>query len=241
MKLTFRGTRGYIEGKSHRHRRHSVLEIAHRGTRVRIDWGADWRGRWDALPRPHALWITHAHPDHAAGLEAGAPCPVYATRAAWRTLRAFPISQPRTVRLRRERKVGAIGVEAFGLEHSVRAPAVGYRIRAGRATVFYAPDLVYIRQRRAALRDVDLYVGDGATLERSFVRKRGDALIGHAPVRTQLTWCRKEGVPRAMITHCGMQIVAGDERRLGARLRALGRERGVEVEIAGDGQQVVLR
>ncbi|NIP83288.1 MAG: MBL fold metallo-hydrolase, partial [Gemmatimonadetes bacterium] len=61
------------------------------------------------------------------------------------------------------------------------------------------------------------------------------------PVRTQLTWCAKEGVPRAIITHCGAEIVEGDERTLGAEVRAMAEERGVEAEIAHDGLEVVLR
>jgi hypothetical protein len=61
---------------------------------------------------------------------------------------------------------------------------------------------------------VQLYIGDGATLTRSFVRKRGDALIGHTTVRSPLGWCTKEGILRAVITHCGSEIVTGDERGL---------------------------
>jgi hypothetical protein len=43
-----------------------------------------------------------------------------------------------------------------------------------------------------------------------------------------------------IVTHCGSDIVAGDERRLGAALRGWGRERGVEVEIAHDGMERVV-
>jgi len=50
-----------------------------------------------------------------------------------------------------------------------------------------------------------------------------------------------EGVPRAVITHCGSEIVRGDERKLGAKLRAMAKERGVQAEFAHDGLQVVLR
>ena len=124
---------------------------------------------------------------------------------------------------------------------STRAPAVGYRIEAGRRVVFYAPDVAYIHEREDALNGADVYIGDGATMARSMVRRRDDALIGHAPVRTQLTWCEKEGVARAIITHCGSQIVEGDERTLGARLREWARERNVEAEFAHDGMEVVLR
>jgi len=54
-------------------------------------------------------------------------------------------------------------------------------------------------------------------------------------------WCAKEGVPRAIITHCGSEIVTGDERNLAARFRAMGAERGVETRIAHDEMELVLR
>lgn len=66
-------------------------------------------------------------------------------------------------------------------------------------------------------------------------------LVGHATIAQQLTWCRKEGVPKMIVTHCGRDIVAADEREAGARLRRLAGERGVEVEIAHDGMELVLR
>jgi hypothetical protein len=113
-------------------------------------------------------------------------------------------------------------------------------VSAGRARIFYAPDLIFIHERKAALDGVQLYIGDGATVMRSFVRRRGKALIGHSPVRTQLTWCQKEGVPRAIITHCGSEIVNGDEREIAAKLRGIATERGVEVRIAYDGMKVKL-
>jgi hypothetical protein len=88
---------------------------------------------------------------------------------------------------------------------------------------------------------VQVYIGDGATLTRSFVRKRADALIGHAPVRTQLGWCAKEAVARAIITHCGSEIVLSNERKLAMELRALAAERGMEARIAHDGMVLTLR
>ncbi|MBD3335942.1 MAG: MBL fold metallo-hydrolase [Candidatus Eisenbacteria bacterium] len=241
MKLRFLGTRGYIDPRTRLHRRHSCLQVSYRRTRVLIDWGEDWLGRWKEVPTPRALFITHVHPDHAFGLRDGAPCPVYATPDSWEKLESYPIAERRTLRRRKPVAVGPLSLEAFGVEHSTRAPAVGYRISAGRAAVFYVPDLVYIYQRRAALKGVQIYIGDGATIDRSFVRKRGDTLIGHTPVRTQMTWCRKEGVPRMIVTHCGAQIVGGDERQLKARLRRMAAERGIDVEIARDGMDVTVR
>ena len=90
------------------------------------------------------------------------------------------------------------------------------------------------------LKNVQIYIGDGATVTRSFIRRRDETLIGHSPVRTQLTWCEKEGVPRAIITHCGSEIVTGDEGKITAKLRVMAAERGIEVRIAYDGMKLTL-
>jgi len=105
---------------------------------------------------------------------------------------------------------------------------------------FYVPDLIFIHERSAALKAVQIYIGDGATVTQSFIRKRGKALIGHSPVRTQLTWCQKEGVPRVIITHCGSEIVTGDERKISEFIVAMGNERGVEIQLAYDGMKLTL-
>lgn len=240
MKLTFPGTRGYIEAQTPRHRRHTCLTIAYRGRRVLVDCGEDWLGGLDELS-PQAIILTHAHPDHADGLRDGAPCDVFATRQTWKALESFPLKCGGVIEPRTAAELRGIRFEAFPVEHSIRCPAVGYRITAGRVTVFYAPDLVYIHDRDEALRGVRLYIGDGATITRSFVRKRGDRLVGHAPIRTQLTWCQKTGVPRAVITHCGSEIVAGDAKEVEARIAELADERGVDVAVAYDGMELVLR
>ena len=53
-------------------------------------------------------------------------------------------------------------------------------------------------------------------------------------------WCANEDVRRAIITHCGSEIVTTDERKLRAKLRAMAAERGVEAGIAHDGMKVKL-
>jgi uncharacterized LabA/DUF88 family protein len=53
-------------------------------------------------------------------------------------------------------------------------------------------------------------------------------------------WCGKEGVRRAIITHCGSEIVTGDERKISAKLRAIAAQRHVDVRIAYDGMKLTL-
>ena len=184
--------------------------------------------------------LTHAHPDHAWGLKRGAPCPVYAPQKTWQELQHYPIKDHLVIDERTPTKICGITFEAFPVEHSILSPAVGYRVSAGRSRIFYAPDLIFIHDRQDALKGVQVYIGDGATVTRSFIRRRGKTLIGHSPVRTQLTWCEKEGVPKAIITHCGSEIVTGDEHKLSAKLRAMAAERGVEVRLAYDGMKLEL-
>ena len=239
MKLRFLGTRGEIEKRTRRHHMHTSLMVSHRGADVMIDCGLDWLGKFERL-HPDAIVLTHAHPDHAWGLKNGAPCPVYAPQKTWETLTRCRVEDRQVIKERTPTKICGITFEAFAVEHSILAPAVGYRISAGHACIFYVPDLIFIHDRAAALKNVQIYIGDGATVTRSFIRRRGKTLIGHAPVRTQLTWCQKEGVPRAIITHCGSEIVTGDERKLFANLRAMAADRSVEVRIAYDGMKLKL-
>lgn len=114
VKLTFLGTKGYIDSCSPEHRRRSSLLLNYRSQRLMTDCGEDWLGRLDSVS-PHTILVTHADPDHAFGRKAGAGCPVYASRKCWEGLEGFPIAERRVIRAREPFDIGAIRIEAFGL------------------------------------------------------------------------------------------------------------------------------
>jgi len=181
LTLTFLGTRGETPVRSRRHLRHSSLLLECGRARIMIDCGADWLGR---LPRlePTAIVLTHAHPDHADGLAAGAPCPVYATKTTSNLLGRLPIRDWRALGPRSPVLIEGVRFEAIPVEHSIRAPAVGYRISTPGGCIFYLPDVARLPKAARLLRGVDVYVGDGASLRRPILRRREGAFIGHAPM-----------------------------------------------------------
>jgi phosphoribosyl 1,2-cyclic phosphodiesterase len=237
--LTFLGTRGETAIRSRRHRRHSALLVQYNKARILIDCGADWRGQLRAVA-PTAIVLTHAHADHAAGLAEGAPCPVYATRTTHRLLSRFPTRDRRVITLWRPIMIDGVRFEAVPVQHSIRAPAVGFRVSWKAGCFFYVPDVARLPRVSRALRGVGLYIGDGATVRRSMVRMRNRKSIGHAPIATQLDWCAKANVPAAIFTHCGSPIVRGNARLMNRLIRTLGNERGIDARIAQDGERLSL-
>jgi phosphoribosyl 1,2-cyclic phosphodiesterase len=210
LKLTFLGTRGNIQIRSARHRRHTSLLVSYRGEDVLVDCGQDWLDEIDAL-NPSAIVLTHAHPDHVGGLARGSPSAVYATADVWRAIGSWPIRDRRRLSHRSPLAIRGLVFEAFPVEHSIVAPATGFRITGGAATIFYAPDVLDIHDRAPALDGVKLYVGDGASVVRPIVQRHDGTLIGHASIATQLDWCHEEGVTRAVFTHCGRGLTRDEQ------------------------------
>jgi phosphoribosyl 1,2-cyclic phosphodiesterase len=238
VRLRFCGTRGYIEESSPLHRMHSAQLIAFGGKRLLLDAGQDWAGKLGRL-RPDWIAITHAHPDHAFGLAKAPDVPIYVTRETYELLSHYPVKRFRIVEPWREFRPGPFRVTPYPVIHSIRCPAVGFRVRTAGKTIVYNPDVVSIPEEARALSGVDAYIGDGATLTRPLVRARGPALFGHTTVRAQLGWCRRNGIPLAYIVHCGKQLVEMDPEELqfqvdalaGAGLRAVVTHDGMVVRI----------
>jgi phosphoribosyl 1,2-cyclic phosphodiesterase len=241
MKLTFLGTRGYIKSRTRRHHMHTALKIEYRNKFIMLDCGEDWLTKIYKL-NPDAIVITHAHPDHAWGLKQGAPCPVYASKKSWQEMADYPIKNKYIVKARKPFKIHGITFEAFPVLHSISCPAFGYKITAGKTSFFYIPDVIAITDRAKALANIKLYIGDGSAIKRSLVRSIGENLIkvGHASIFTQLGWCQKEGVTKAIFTHCGSEIVEGDERILKSVVNKLAQERNVDAQIAYDNMEILV-
>jgi len=118
---------------------HSSLLVTDGIGRIMIDCGGDWKNQIKRLA-PDSIVLTHAHPDHAAGLKDGAPCPVFATNDTWERLKRYAISDRRLIFPHRPFHIGSIVFEAVPVEHSLRAPAVGFRVRQDeRNGIFYVP------------------------------------------------------------------------------------------------------
>lgn len=241
MQLIFLGTRGEIDPKTKRHRMHTSLLLTHRGKKIMIDCGTSWLHRVGKI-KPDHIVLTHAHPDHCWGLKKGAPCPVWATKGTWKLIESFPIEDKRILLQRRRKQIGGISFEAFPVWHSIRAPAVGYRIICGRTKFFYVPDVTWIPQIESAFRGIAFYIGDGATIVHPMIRKHAPSgqIFGHATVRQQLTWCKKQKVKTMIVTHCGSAIVRHEKRAV-RQIEALAEERGIRVKIAYDGLKKTLK
>jgi len=239
LKLTFLGTRAALTAPGNGHLMHSALLIEHVGKRMLIDCGSDWRGLPGRL-RPEALLLTHAHDDHAGGLDDAFPCPVWASDATWEFLADLDLPLRHRFAFREPFAVAGVQVTPWPVVHSFRAPAVAFRITDGTRALFYAPDVVALPDAAQALAGVDLYVGDGTAFDSSLRRVEEDQLCGHAPLPEQLAWCAAAGVRRMRVTHCGETLCGAKAEQVLGELSRSGRERGVEVSVVSDGEELEL-
>ncbi|MBN2478689.1 MAG: MBL fold metallo-hydrolase [Parachlamydiales bacterium] len=207
-----------------------------------IDCGENWLKKLKRL-QPTSIFITHAHPDHAFGLKEGSFCPVYATKITFDLLKDFPIEKKykKIVTIGKKTKIDGITFEPFEVMHSIKAPAVGYRITFNKKAFFYVPDVLWIENRKKAFKNILFYIGDGATIKRVMVRKdkKTNQLYGHANISSQLTWCQKENVKKMIITHCGSDIVK-NEIKAKKEIIELAQKKGVEAILAYDGMTLEI-
>ena len=240
MRLHFFGTKGYVEEECPSHRGHSAWTLEVAGFRLLCDFGENRRGLLSEIA-PDAIFVSHAHPDHAWGLGEGADVPVYASAITHEITRELPIARRVTLAPSEAVKVGPLRLTAFPVVHSIRCPCVAARIETPEGVVVYAGDVVSFEDPDVALGGARLYVGDGSTLKGSLVRRHSTGvLIGHTTVRAQLGWLAKYTVPRAVFSHFGKGPIEMGDAALAAALAALVQEKAPNcaVEAARDGIEI---
>jgi ribonuclease BN (tRNA processing enzyme) len=242
MLLHFYGTKGYVEETSRAHAGHSAWTLEVAGFRLLCDFGQNRKGRLSKIS-PDAIFVSHAHPDHAWGLEEGTALPVYASAVTHQITKGLPIVRRVVLEPGRPVRVGPLELTAHPVVHSVRCPCVAARIETPEGVVVYSGDVVAFEDPAAALSGARLYVGDGSTLKGSLVRRHASgALIGHTTVRAQLGWLGKYGVPRAIFSHFGKGPIEMGERELHDALQVLVEQKapGCEVAAARDGLSLTV-
>ncbi len=242
MRLRFYGTKGYVEEESAEHRGHSAFTITTDGFRLLCDFGESHEGSLRRI-RPDAIFVSHAHPDHAGGLQEGTDAPVYASEVTHEITKDFAISRREVLEPRRPAKIGPFRITTYPVVHSIRCPCVASRIEGSDATIVYSGDIVAFEDPAEALSGADAYVGDGSTLKGSLVRRHSSGvLIGHTTVRAQMGWLAKSRVPRAIFSHFGKGPIEMGELTLKAALAELASEKapGCRVTAARDGLTVKI-
>jgi ribonuclease BN (tRNA processing enzyme) len=237
VRLHFHGTKGYVEAESRAHSGHSAFTVEAEGFRLLCDFGQNRRGLLEAI-RPDAVFVSHAHPDHAWGLEEGTDAPVHASAITHAITKDLPIRTRVTLEPAKPVGVGPFRLTAFPVIHSVRCPCVAARIESPGLVLVYSGDIISFERPEAALAGADLYIGDGSTLKGSLVRRHPTgALMGHTTVRAQLGWLTKFGIGRAIFSHFGSGPIAMGEPALKDALAELAREKapGCRVSAARDG------
>lgn len=239
VRLHFYGTKGYVEEESPSHAGHSAFTVEAEGFRLLCDFGQNRRGLLPTIA-PDAIFVSHAHPDHAWGLEEGTEAPLHASRVTHELTRDFPIVRRVTVDPGDPVAVGPFRLTAFPVVHSIRCPCVAARIETRRSTLVYSGDVISFESPDEALAGCHLYVGDGSTLKTSLVRRHGSGvLVGHTTVRAQLGWLASLGVRRAVFSHFGTGPIGMGDPQLSAALAELAREKAPDcaVEAARDGSE----
>src|SRR5215471_2611197 len=156
MRLHFYGTKGHVEEESSTHRGHSAFVLEAAGFRLLCDFGQNRKGRLKRI-RPDAIFVSHAHPDHAWGLEEGTSLPVYASAITHEITKDLNLGGRVVLAPEHPAAVGPFRLTAFPVVHSVRCPCVAARIETPDATVVYSGDIVSF-EKPDALAGADLYI-----------------------------------------------------------------------------------
>ena len=230
-KLIFLGTKGEIEEETEQHCFHSSLLVESQGARLLIDYGLLHRYALEEIA-PDAILITHAHPDHYSWLkqDVQSTVPVYLTQETLDYGKFKPQNSHLIIPMDKF-KVGVFECTAYRVIHSIRCPAVGWKLDFEGKTMVYNSDLVDIVEKDAVLTGVDYYIGDGSAVKANLVRRRGDVIFGHTRVITQIHWCEKFGIKYIIFTHLGRETLREEQNFKAEHSEATFAYDGLEMEI----------
>lgn len=243
MKLIFAGTRGEIEEENEKHKYHSSLILEESNCSILIDIGVKHSEKlYSQINSFDAILITHAHPDHYLWTtikDNFITVPVYLT---FDTLN-YSNNKPLNFRIFEAQvkfKIKHFEIAAFDVIHSLRCPAVCFKIKGLEKQVLYAPDILDTAQPKdVVFSNIDVLIADGSSFDINLVRNRDGKLFGHAMIKTIINWCKKYNVKQLIITHCGKQIVSGNEEELFKKILNIA-ENKLKVLIAFDGMELEI-
>jgi len=171
--------------------------------------------------RPQYVLLEHIHEDVVGGLHELRPLNpvVFATKPAWDYIRRhyralsgekgrfeeiYPFK--RYIIKKQAFKLGPFTVKPVNVQHAKPGDpkALGFRIDMGSKIIWHCSDVYRIPNYKKALKGVDIFIGDGASLKREIVHKRGaKTRYGHTSMEKQIKWALEGGIPRIYFTQIG--------------------------------------
>ena len=169
--------------------------------------------------KPDYVLVEHIHEDVVGGLhELRAMNPsVFATEEVWKWLRAHykAVSgekgefeevygfQRYIIKTGQGFSIGdSFEVRPIQVEHAKKGDpaALGFKITIGGKTIWHCSDVLDIPDKEEVLSDVDIYIGDGASLSKGIP---GGANYGHTSIEEQLKWAKEAEIEQIYFTQIG--------------------------------------
>lgn len=229
IKLVFYGTKGYHKITSPQHKYHSAMMLIYEGESILFDCGLDWKDKIDTFkPHPNLVVITHEHPDHGG-------CTLS------NVLQGKDFSAP-IVRVPTEKLITQVGsqevtIVPIRVRHA-KLVTIAPKVTISNRTLVYAPDLLALPSLDV-LENVQLYIGDGATVRHPLRFTSEVGYVGHASMYQQVMWCRMKGVKRVIFTHFGSWATPEVEPTVLAQMRRDFPQ--LTIEFAHDGWSTKIR